>query len=565
MENTAHAHLHRATLRTLHSHNFTSSSSIASHTLTTLYASYLDLLARACAARAQHAGRTGVGWADAVGALEEVGVTIEELDGWGRTEAGEVGRKYVVAAKDKDFYGLDRDKEKAKAGDGGKGRGVLGVSSWHANGVGVSVGPGVEEARRKELVEVDEYVSEGLVRDPSSWIPLVYAQLPSPVQSDDEDEQDDSRPYDVYAPDMDSKPNGDANGIALPPSPVSRSPSPKRARTDRWATSPPDHVPDFLPPFPSITTPPPVSAPAQTSPVKSRHKSVPSISASGAIPYVRSALANVSPASLPPINPPNALPPIQANTGVGTVASPSVALREAMAQYTSEPTAPFPFSTNISATGAAGGSAARSRAARVLASALTQAFDASDSLFGAWGGVETSSVGGHGEGVPVFLDAQGEMMTGKKSLDKVGPLAISGVGGRVVPREEDIGSVMGYLNSSILPLARTFLAPSVLHKTTRIIPPQPLRDSADADKAQPMYYHPERAVLAPWCVPVPEADGGGGASGDTANALPEAKLVPTWDWPDKDYESALVVRRGRGIVGGVAVGNQGRAESVAGA
>lgn len=73
-----------------------------------------------------------------MGALEEAGVSVEELEGWGRTEAGEVGRKYVVAPKDN---------------KGGKG--VLGVSSWHANGVGVSVGPGVEEARRKELVEVD--------------------------------------------------------------------------------------------------------------------------------------------------------------------------------------------------------------------------------------------------------------------------------------------------------------------------------------------------------------------------------------------------------------------------
>lgn len=79
-----------------------------------------------------------------------------------------------------------------------------------------------------------------------------------------------------------------------------------------------------------------------------------------------------------------------------------------------------------------------------------------------------------------------------------------------------------------------------------------------------MYYHPERATLAPWCVPVPEADGGG-AVGDPATALPEVKLVPTWDWPEKDYESALVVRRGRGVVGGVAVGAQGRASSVAGA
>jgi hypothetical protein len=158
---------------------------------------------------------------------------------------------------------------------------------------------------------------------------------------------------------------------------------------------------------------------------------------------VRSALANLSPASLPSITPPNPLPPVNPNPAVTSVATPSAALREALSQYANGPTPPFPFPTTVSPTGGTAGSAARSRAARVLASALSQAFDASDSLFGAWGGVEASPMGGHGEGVPVLVDAQGELMTGKKGLDKAGQLVASGVGGRVVPREEDIGSVMG--------------------------------------------------------------------------------------------------------------------------
>lgn len=43
---------------------------------------------------------------------------------------------------------------------------------------------------------------------------------------------------------------------ALPPSPISRSPTPprKRPRTSMW--SPPSHIPDYLPPFPSSTPPP---------------------------------------------------------------------------------------------------------------------------------------------------------------------------------------------------------------------------------------------------------------------------------------------------------------------
>lgn len=85
-----------------------------------------------------------------------------------------------------------------------------------------------------------------------------------------------------------------------------------------------------------------------------------------------------------------------------------------------------------------------------------------------------------------------------------------------------------------------------------------------------MYYHLERAIPAPWSVHVPEADGGpikelaDGKSSTAEGALPDAKLVPTWDWPEKSPEGALTHRRGRGVIGGAPVGNQGRAGSVAG-
>ncbi|QRW26308.1 bromodomain associated protein [Rhizoctonia solani] len=477
MDGTAHQHLHRATLRVLHSHNFSSSSSLASHTLTALYAEYLDLLARSFAAHSHHGGRTNPSWPDAVNALSEVGVDVDELSTWLGTEAGEVGKNTSL-----------RDEVQMR-----------------------------EERGYWEAHCLLEHLSEGVVRG-EPGIHLVYAQLPSPVQSDNEDEDEDS-PYQVYTPD--SKP------VALPPSPISRSPSPasKRTRPNEWTTSPPDHIPDFLPPFPTTS---PSTAPAPMPSTKlSRHKSVPSISSTGAIPYVRSALAN---ASLPPLEAPvRSVPPKE----ISTITIPSVALREALSQHSTDPTPPFPFPQSTPGT-----NPARSKAARVLANALNQAFDASDSMFGAWGGVETGQPHGHGFGVPVLLDQQGELVLGKKGFDRVGSLATSGVGGRVIPREQDIGSVMGYLNSAILPLAHTFLAPSALHKITRIVPPQPLRDSADADKAQPMFYHTERSTIAPWCLPVPEADGGGPLNG-TGEGLPEARLVPTWDWTAKDYESGL--------------------------
>ncbi|CAE6405947.1 unnamed protein product, partial [Rhizoctonia solani] len=347
MEAAAHQHLHRASLRILHSHNFSSSSSLASHTLTALYEQYLDLLARSFAAHSHHSGRTNPTWSDAINALSEVGVDIDELSAWLGTEAGEVGKKYVVAGR---------------GPDAGK-KGVLGVSSWHANGVGVSVGVGVEEARKKELISLDQHLSEGVVRG-EPGIQLVYAQLPSPAQSDDEDEGEDG-PYELYTPD--SKP------IALPPSPISRSPSPtsKRIRPNGWTTSPPDHIPDFLPPFPTADS---SAAPAPAPSAKlSRHKSVPSISSTGAIPYVRSALAN---ASLPPLEAPARITPAKE---ISCITIPSVALREALSQHSADPTPPFPFPQSTPGT-----NPARSKAARVLANALNQAFDASDSMFGAW-------------------------------------------------------------------------------------------------------------------------------------------------------------------------------------
>lgn len=311
-----------------------------------------------------------------------------------------------------------------------------------------------------------EYVSEGLVKDPSSAVHLVYARLPpSPVTSDDEDEEDESRPYDIYTSDS-KPPDRGAPPVALPLSPVSNksrslspgSPNSKRVRTQSWTSSPPDHIPDFLPPFPSLTTPPTQSSPTRT--IKLRHKSVglptpdgsDTSTSTGAIPYARSALANLPASLLPPTSAPSALPPLNANPTLGTVAAPSIALREAFAQYTNSPTSPFPFPTTISASGpgsgpggqaSGGANPARSRAARVLASALGQAFDASDSLFGAWGGVEARGAPTGGEGVPVLVDAQGELMIGKKAQDKASALAVSGAGGKVLSREEDVQSAMG--------------------------------------------------------------------------------------------------------------------------
>lgn len=290
-------------------------------------------------------------------------------------------------------------------------------------------------------------MSDGVVRDPSSAIHLIYAQLPSPVASDDEDDEEEA-PYDVFTSDTRPPDRDRDKPMALPLSPISnksrsrsRSMSPgrlngtKRPRLDEW----PDHVPEFLPPFPSTSAPPPIQT--QTSPtkaVKLRHKSV--APTSGAISYSRSALANLPSSMLPPTIAPAPLPPINSNPTLGSVIDPAVALREALANHSLDPTPPIPSITTPSA---ATTSLVKSKAARILAGALSQAFDAADSLFGPWGGSEARASGVGGEGVPVLVDQQGEMMVNKKGADKASALVSSGVGGRVISREEDVGGVMG--------------------------------------------------------------------------------------------------------------------------
>lgn len=84
--------LHTTTTRTLHAHNFNKSSTQATHTLTDALSRYLAVLAETCAQYAQHAGRTGVTIRDALAALEEIGVGVDELREYAESEARDMVR-----------------------------------------------------------------------------------------------------------------------------------------------------------------------------------------------------------------------------------------------------------------------------------------------------------------------------------------------------------------------------------------------------------------------------------------------------------------------------------------
>lgn len=92
MESGSQKLLESAAQKTLHAHAFSRSSSQASLVLTDLLSRYLALLTSTCTKYAQHAGRTGLTVRDAIGALNDLGVSIEELSEYCSSEGKELNR-----------------------------------------------------------------------------------------------------------------------------------------------------------------------------------------------------------------------------------------------------------------------------------------------------------------------------------------------------------------------------------------------------------------------------------------------------------------------------------------
>lgn len=128
-------------------------------------------------------------------------------------------------------------------------------------------------------------VSEGLKQDHSDAIPLVYAPIPADVSwtsGDEDNAQTTDTQVDLDMVDIDetagsrlvketemtfdatrlSEPQPDLSSPHLPPSPVSPPYARKRARTSNWKA--PEHIPDFLPPFPGHAESAPPSPLQQT-------------------------------------------------------------------------------------------------------------------------------------------------------------------------------------------------------------------------------------------------------------------------------------------------------------
>ncbi|KAG6820539.1 hypothetical protein H0H93_015710 [Arthromyces matolae] len=205
MEFAAVKLLESATHRTLHAQAFSRSSSQASLVLTDLLSRYLALLTSTCAKYATHAGRTNITVHDALGALGELGVGIDELREYAGSEGKELGR-YAI---------------------------------WSAR-------------RVEDLVELKAQLKDGTKMDRDDIIPLIYAPYLEVETDSDEEEEEECGEEENFIR-IRSFHDMDDQRISPPPS--------KRPRTTNWQS--PDHIPDFLPPFPALTpaeTPDPTPA-----------------------------------------------------------------------------------------------------------------------------------------------------------------------------------------------------------------------------------------------------------------------------------------------------------------
>lgn len=92
MDTGAKKLLDSVTIETLHAHNFSRSSTQATIVLTDLLSRYLALLSATCARYAQHAGRLRLTARDAINALDELGLGVEELSEYCASEAKDLTR-----------------------------------------------------------------------------------------------------------------------------------------------------------------------------------------------------------------------------------------------------------------------------------------------------------------------------------------------------------------------------------------------------------------------------------------------------------------------------------------
>ncbi|KAG6855968.1 hypothetical protein H0H87_008909 [Tephrocybe sp. NHM501043] len=458
METAACKLLESATHRTLHAQAFSRSSSQASMVLTDLLSRYLALVASTCAKYASHAGRTNITVNDALGALGDMGVELEELREYAGTEGRELGR-----------YAL-----------------------WTAR-------------RVEDLGELKAQLRDGTRADRDDAIRLVYA----PYDGDDDDDDDDSDDGD-----------GDEEEPAVPA---------KRPRTAAW--EPPDHIPDFLPPFPRQdegAAAEPVAPVRPLLPVAPIASSKPPAVAPAAaltatstsdylmqVPYDQSSLAQVPEWHLPqPANADTLTVAPKRRTQLETEPSLVKAYHHILTHPPpAVPPLPTPAKWKVS----------------MSLLRLTQTlprWDPADSLYGSTA-PNAPRVGSIGPTYP---------MAGSPS-EKFPPTLPKAVGA-----PERLTPCVSQQGSRIQDLARSVLPRPILSRTSRLTHPPPLQRGTKL-----LVYG--SGVPAPWNAnAVPPVEGGADEEKEKKEkaALGDARLYATWEVENKDFRVGIAPPPRRG-------------------
>ncbi|KAF5376114.1 hypothetical protein D9615_007772 [Tricholomella constricta] len=553
MENASTKLLESATHRTLHAHAFSRTSTQASLVLTDLLSRYLALLSATCAKYAAHAGRTSLCVHDAIGALEELGVSVDELN------------EYV----------------------GGEGKEMSRYAIWSGR-------------RVEDLNEFKAQLRDGLRQDRDDAIPLVYAPCAQPDEGDiEEEEEEEASDEKVAQIGNDAEPVSIADTMVtlalprpttppristppLPLSPISNPSSPshprKRARKASW--QPPDHIPDFLPPFPTIapeaptetspTTdsplltqvafemPAPLPLPAEAAKVEKATAATTLTSTSASdylvqIPYSQSTLSQVAEWHLPSAPPRDSRVVPSRTPARAPLPTPQTepALFSAYHHILTHPPPPNGAHPTLS----------RHKVAMALVG-QTQSlprWDPPDTLYSSVGPC-APRVASIGPTYAMGLGDEGKTREGKEKEFKFPPTLP-----RAVAPTERLTLLVSQQGSRIPDLARNVLPATILSRTSRLTHPPPLQRGPKLLVYGGGVPAPWNANALPAAGEVPGTPAVGSRAKDSKDkdegpvkaTLPDARLYATWECEVKDFRVPLVTR-GRGRMGSVAGGSGGQ-------
>ncbi|ETW79874.1 hypothetical protein HETIRDRAFT_322551 [Heterobasidion irregulare TC 32-1] len=522
MDSNAFKLLESVTLKTLHAHSFSRSSTQASLVLTDLLSRYIALLSTTCAQYAQHAGRTNLTARDAIRALDELGIDVEELNEYCSHEGEELARYAGHSTKRledlNDFKGQSSQEEEE---DG---------ESPVPYDTNVDMDDVVESAM--DMVNGEAETSK-LERLP----PL--QRIATPVS-----------------------PRTTPHTPPLPLSPVSNpsSPARKRPRTNNW--HPPSHIPHFLPPFPNdrsspepepLALPPAAEASSSVLPptIKSERPASPprhSSSAQGdyvtAVPYSLSALSSTPEWHLP--HAPSLNTPQFSNPSFSRLPVPQVQ-PSLLAAYHHILTHPPPANPN----------AANPSRHRVAMQFLHQVqrnprWEPVATLY-ASNVPNAPTVAAIGPTYPVPIGTEPPTFDEKKDDENSKKSNLPAMLGRPVGAPDRLTSLVSYQDSRISELARAVLSAPLQKRTMRLSHPGVLKRGSE----QLIYGNGVSAVWNSSPMPAPvaptptvgkgkEALANGLANGKGAGkekALPDARMYATWEYDQKSFKEPLAIPR----------------------